>query len=103
MSNKKNGANGDEEAADMLTVFQKPALSSLAISQKLVTETTKFWTRRMQAYAEQMAVLAQCKRPDQLMVAQAQFIERMKEDYVAEQEKIAGIFTAPPPENRPSA
>lgn len=107
MSTKKNGAeaNGSKatvDAGELLAVMGAPTINAVAVSQKLAVETTKFWTRRMHAYADQMAVLAQCTRPDQLMVAQAQFIERMKEDYVAERETLTGIFTSPV-EDRPGA
>ncbi len=103
----KNGAetNGNgamADAGELLAALGAPTLNAVAVSQKLALETTKFWTRRLHAYADQMAILVQCTRPDQLVVAQAQFIERMQEDYVAEREAMAGIFAASV-EDRPGA
>jgi hypothetical protein len=105
MSEHKNGVNGVDHpsAAEVVAALHKPALKSFAISQKLALETTKFWTKRMHAYADQMAMLVQCTRPDQLMVAQAQFIERMQEDYVAEREALSSILLPAESDARPNA
>ncbi|MES1199418.1 MAG: phasin family protein [Pseudomonadota bacterium] len=93
MSPKNNGANGvDTPVSSMMAMMQVPAASGIVVGQKLAQETTRFWARRMRAYIDQLETLASCSNPNQLIAAQAQFIERMQEDFAAETETIQEIW-----------
>lgn len=63
--------------------FQVP-FQALAFGPQLATESTRFWARRLHAYADWMTTMAQCTTPAEVMQAQSQFIARTQEDYAAE-------------------
>ena len=98
---RRDGAN---EASDTVTslvaLMQGPAASSLVASQRLALEAARFWARRMHAYADQMEALAACATADEVAAAQTRFIERMREDYVAESEALGALLAPPQPRAR---
>jgi hypothetical protein len=57
-------------------------------------QTTRFWARRLHAYADQMEEFSRCSNPDELMKAQRHFLERMRADYADETSAFADIFAA---------
>ncbi len=92
-SRRKKEPNGASNTistfADMI---QTPTANSLIMSQRLALEATRFWARRMRAYADQMETLASCRSADDLADAQTKFLERMREDYAAESEAIGELL-----------
>jgi len=78
-------------------LIQAPTANSLVMSQRLALEATRFWARRMRAYADQMETLACCRSPDDLASAQTKFLERMRDDYAAESEAITAMLTPEEP------
>ncbi|HWA01456.1 MAG TPA: phasin family protein [Caulobacterales bacterium] len=93
MSPKSNGANGAHTPmAEMVALMQAPAANGMVVGQKLAQETTRFWARRMRAYIDQVETLAGCSSANQLIAAQAQFIEQMQEDFAAETEALSEIW-----------
>lgn len=100
MNATRNGAAGAEDAISaMVTALQTPA----ALSQKLAFETARFWTQRMQAYLDQVELLAQCRSAEQVVTAQAHFIERLQSDYAAETAALTQLWRPPNGEDRPQA
>lgn len=95
--------DGAAEASDTVTslvaMLQGPAANSLVVSQRFAIEAARFWARRMHAYADQMEALVACASADDVAAAQTRFIERMREDYVAESETLGALLT-PPPQTR---
>ncbi len=81
-------------------LIQAPTANSLLMSQRIALEATKFWARRMRAYADQMETLARCSSPDDLAGAQTRFLERMRDDYAAETEAITALLTPEQPAAR---
>jgi hypothetical protein len=96
---KSNGHQGIEVMAQFL---QSPATNSFLVGQKLALEATRFWARRMRAYADQMEALTKCADPGQVVEAQRTFIERMQEDYAKESAHFAELLSAAKEEERPS-
>jgi len=95
MSAKSNGAQSAENPmSSMVAMMQAPAANGFAVSQRLAHEATRFWAQRMRAYADQCELLASCTSPNQVMAAQAQFIERLQEDFAAETEALSQIWKA---------
>lgn len=80
----KTNGNGHEGVEAFTNLLQSPAANGFLFSQKLAVEATKFWARRMRAYADQMETLTKCSDPSQMVEAQRNFIERMQEDYTKE-------------------
>ncbi|HVY84169.1 MAG TPA: phasin family protein [Caulobacterales bacterium] len=97
MNPKVNGANGGAHTpvSSMMAMMQVPAANGVVVSQKLAQETARFWARRMRAYIDQVETLAGCSSANQLIAAQAQFIERMQEDFAAETEALSEIWKNP--------
>ena len=87
---KTNGHEGVEAVANFL---QSPTTGFL-VSQKLAVEATRFWARRMRAYADQMEALTKCSDAGQMIEAQRNFIERMQEDYVKESSHFTELLSA---------
>lgn len=80
-------------------LIQTPTANSLLMSQRLALEATRFWARRMRAYADQMEQLASVRSPDDLASVQTRFLDQMREDYAAESEAITSLLT---PETTPA-
>ena len=109
MAAKRNGAhvtseNGNgapaldgatERFAAMVSMMQMPAANGFLVSQRIALEATRFWARRMRAYADQMEQLASCSEPNQLVQAQAHFIERLQEDYATEGAALTRLLSEP--------
>lgn len=85
-----------QEASKTISSFadliQAPTANSLVMSQRIALEATRFWARRMRAYADQMESLATCRSPDDLATVQTRFLERMRDDYAAESEAITSLL-----------
>lgn len=81
-------------------LIQAPTANSLLMSQRIALEATRFWARRMRAYADQMETLAGCSSPDDIAHAQTRFLERMRDDYAAESEAITALLTPEQPSAR---
>jgi len=98
MAAKRNGAHapetGSESIFTMASMLQGPAAASFAASQRLALEATRFWARRMRAYADQMETLMSCASPDQFVAAQARFIGRLQEDYSTESAELSRVLRA---------
>jgi hypothetical protein len=77
-------------------MLQSPAANTFVASQRLALEAARFWARRLHAYADQMEALAACTSADDVAAVQTRFIDRMREDYVAESEAIGALMTPPP-------
>ena len=96
--------NGAPEASDtvssLVAMMQGPTANSFVVSQRLALEAARFWARRMHAYADQMETLAACTSPDEMAAAQTRFIERMREDYVAESKALGELVAPPSPARR---
>ncbi|MES1158326.1 MAG: phasin family protein [Terricaulis silvestris] len=93
MSAKNNGAQSAESPmSSMAAMMQGPAANGFVVSQRLAHEATRFWAQRMRAYADQVEVLAKCTDPNQIIAAQAQFIERMQAEFAAETEALSQIW-----------
>jgi hypothetical protein len=90
-ASKSNGHQGIEAMANFL---QSPAANGFLVSQKIALEATRFWARRMRAYADQMEALTKCADASQVMDAQRSFIERMQEDYAKESSHFAELLSA---------
>lgn len=84
MTARKRSANGATPISSLVTAMQAPAAKSLAASQRVALEGARFWARRMRSYADQMEALARCADVTQFAEVQAQFLEKMREDYVSE-------------------
>lgn len=97
MNAMRNGAhtNPSEAVSSVVALMQAPAANSFIVSQKLALEATRFWARRMRAYLDQVELLAGCSSANQLVAAQAQFVERLQEDYVAESTALTEIWCQP--------
>ncbi|MBL8549226.1 MAG: phasin family protein [Hyphomonadaceae bacterium] len=95
MANPRAKTNGNgHEAADALSSFlQSPATNGFLVSQKLAAEATRFWARRMRAYADQMETLTKCADAGQMLEAQRSFIERMQEDYAKESSQFSELIS----------
>lgn len=92
---KTNGNGSGHESLELMANFlQSPAANGFVVSQKLALEATRFWARRMRAYADQMEALTKCADAGQLMEAQRHFIERMQEDYAKESSHFAEVLSA---------
>lgn len=93
-----------QEASKTISSFtdliQTPTANSFVMSQRLALEATRFWARRMRAYADQMEQLVSARSPDDLASLQTRFLDRMREDYAAESEAITAMLT---PEATPQA
>jgi hypothetical protein len=83
-------------------LIQTPTANSLMMSQRLTLEATRFWARRMRAYADQMEQLVSARSPEDMANLQTRFLDRMREDYAAESEAITSLLTpeAAPPTRR---
>ena len=93
---KTNGANGASNAVSSTMAFlQSPGANSFLLSQKLALEATRFWARRLHAYAEQMETLASCREPREFASANVRFFEKLREDYALETTAIAELLTPP--------
>lgn len=94
-----NGANSASQSVSSAVSFlQSPAANSFLLSQKMALEATRFWARRLSAYAEQMQALAACKEPAQFADVQTRFFERLREDYASETVAVAELLTPAAPE-----
>ena len=88
-----NGAHSAENTmSSMAAMMQAPAVNGFAVSQRLAMEAARFWAQRMRAYADQAELLARCTDANQIIAAQAQFIERMQADFAAETEAVSQIW-----------
>lgn len=97
-SKRRDGAaEASDTVTSLVSMLQGPAASSFVVSQRLALEAARFWARRMHAYADQMETLAACASADDVAAAQTRFIERMRDDYVAESEALGALLTQPPP------
>ena len=95
MSAKQNGARSAESPmSSMAAMMQAPSANGFVVSQRLAQEATRFWAQRMRAYADQVEVLAHCTDANQIIAAQAQFIERMQAEFAAETEALSQIWKA---------
>lgn len=101
MTSRRNtdAPEASKTIASFADLIQAPTAQSLIMSQRIALEATRFWARRMRAYADQMETLAGCASPDDLASAQTRFIERMRDDYAAESEAISALLT---PEEGPT-
>lgn len=96
MTTKRAGANGAANTVAAVTSFlQSPAANGFAVSQKLALESTRLWAKRMRAYADHFEALANCQDANQMLAAQASFVERMQQDYVAEGEIVRELIAKP--------
>ena len=96
-SKRRDGAaEASDTVTSLVSMLQGPAANSLVVSQRLAIEAARFWARRMHAYADQMEALVGCASADDVAVAQTRFIERMRDDYVAESEALGSLLTQPP-------
>lgn len=86
--------NGHHSVEAMTNFLQGPAANGFAFSQKLALEATRFWARRMRAYADQMETLTKCADPTQVIEAQRSFIEKMQEDYAKESSHFTELLSA---------
>jgi hypothetical protein len=107
MATKRNGAdagagNGSESVRSTSAFLTAPAAASFLASQKMALEATRFWAKRMRAYADQLDVIAGCADPMQLVSAQARFVQRMQEDYAEEGRAVASMVM-PNPESAEAA
>jgi hypothetical protein len=94
-----------QEASKSISSFtdliQTPTANSLMMSQRLALEATRFWARRMRAYADQMEQLVSVRSPEDVANLQTRFLDRMREDYAAESEAISSLLTPEtPPQTR---
>lgn len=85
---RSNGAHAPDLPFSMNTNVATPFL----LSQRVALEAARFWARRMRAYADQMEVLASCKSPEDLVGAQSQFFDRLREDYANESEAVQSLM-----------
>jgi hypothetical protein len=90
----KTNGNGFEGAEAFASLLQSPATNGFMVSQKLALEATRFWARRMRAYADQMEVLTKCADAGQMLEAQRNFIERMQEDYAKESSHFSELLSS---------
>jgi hypothetical protein len=90
MTGKQTAPNGDaiEPSAQALT----QAAQSFRLSQRLAMEAALFWSRRMRAYADQWETLSACQEPRDFWAAQQSFLERMRSDYVAENDAMRRLL-----------
>lgn len=96
MTTKRGGANGASNAvSDVASFLQSPAANGFAVSQKIALEGARLWAKRMRAYADHFEALANCQDANQMLAAQANFVERMQQDYVAEGEAIRELIAMP--------
>lgn len=100
---RKGAQSATESMSSVVAMMQAPAASSFAVSQKFALEATRFWARRMRAYADQMELLARCMSPDQVVEAQKQFIERLQDDYKEESQAFTQLLKPSNGEERPNA
>lgn len=89
-----------QEASKTISSFtdliQTPTANSFVMSQRIALEATRFWARRMRAYADQMEQLASCRSPEDVANIQTRFLDRLREDYAAESEAISSLLTPEP-------
>lgn len=95
-----NGANSAAQSVSSAVSFlHSPTATPFLLSQKMALEATRFWARRVSAYAEQMQALATCKAPAQFADVQTRFFERLREDYASETVAVAELLTPAPPQH----
>lgn len=96
MNAMRNGAeSASETVSSIAAMMQVPAANGIAVGQKIALEATRFWARRVRAYVDQMELLAGCVNANQIVAAQAQFIERMQEEYAEESQAVAELLHLP--------
>src|SRR5262245_14582693 len=84
----------DANVRTFASYLECPATNGWLVSQKLALQTTRFWARRLHAYADQMEEMSRCSSPDEFMTAQRHFLERMRADYADETSAFADLFSA---------
>lgn len=94
MASKRQHRDGADAAQAIASYLQTPAANGFLMSQKLAMEATRFWARRMRAYADQMEEFARCSNPDEYASAQKRFLDRMQEEYARETTAFSDIFIA---------
>jgi hypothetical protein len=94
MATTRRSPTNNEHVRTALSYLEGPATNGWLVSQKLALQTTRFWARRLHAYADQMEEISRCSNPDEFMTAQRHFLERMRADYVDETSAFADIFNA---------
>jgi hypothetical protein len=90
----KRSPETSENVRTVVSYLEGPARNGWLVSQKLAMQATRFWARRLHAYADQMEEISRCSNPDEFMTAQRHFLERMRADYVDETSAFADIFNA---------
>ena len=96
MTTKRAGTNGVSDTMSAFTSYlQSPAANGVVVSQKLALEGARLWAKRMRAYADHFERMASCQDANQMLAAQATFIERMQQDYVAEGAAIQELIATP--------
>ncbi len=102
MTGKHSAPNGDQAEAPA-SAFNQAALNQAAqsfrLTQRLAMEAAQFWSRRMRAYADQLETLSACQEPRDFWAAQQSFLERMRSDYVAENDAVRRLLK----DNAPAA
>lgn len=97
-SRRKNDADEVSKTFSSFTdIISTPTANTFLVSQRLALEATKFWARRMRAYADQMEELAGCRSADDVAGAQTRFLDRLREDYAAESEAIGELLSSATP------
>jgi Phasin protein len=94
--NGEGAGNGADPVRALGAYLASPGAAGLLASQKIALEATRFWARRMRAYADQLDVLARCTEPMQVVSAGASFVQRMQEDYAEEGRAVAELIKAAP-------
>jgi hypothetical protein len=102
MASTRAKSNGHQSIEVMANFLQSPAANGFLVSQKLALEATRFWARRMRAYADQMEALTKCADPSQVIEAQRSFIEKMQEDYAKESAHFADLLSVANDEHQAS-
>jgi len=94
---RTQGAQTAPDFTSPLSAALSPNGNPFLLSQRMALEATRFWARRLHAYADQFEVLAGCKSPNDLAQAQARFLEQMREDYAAETQAMSAVLRPEPP------